>query len=314
MFRIQQLIIAAALAANSLVAAASGSYPMEALPVADDVYAVITPTRDLPNPENRGFNSNSGFVVLQTGVLLFDSGSSESIGASLRDVIAEVTPLPVRWIVNSHAHGDHWLGNAAFADTVEKIFATTEVARTIENEAQTWIDRFNDMTGGITGDSNVLVPNEFIDERTEIVLDDRTFVLFPSRDSHSPGDLIMWSPSDRVLFGGDVIYSDRMPSTFDSNLAHWIETLDELVALNPEAVIPGHGDVTDAAGVARLRDFLKTLWNAVEERYNEGLTDFEMTPLVIESLSGFSDAYPGLEEKIERDLSYVYLQVEEASF
>ena len=298
--------LAVALAAVTAATRASEPYPMEAQPVAEGVYAVITPTRDLPNPENRGWNSNSGFVVLESGVLLFDSGSSQAIGDSLREVIASVTPLPVKWIVNSHAHGDHWLGNAAFADTVETIYATSEVARTI--------DRFNDMTGGVTGESGVVVPDTLVDERTEITLDGRPFVLFPSRDSHSPGDLIMWSPSDRVLFGGDVIYSDRMPSTFDSNLAHWIETLDELAALDPAVVIPGHGDITDAAGVTRLRDFLTLLWDVVEREYNEGLTDFEMTPKVIEALSGFSEAYPGLAQKIERDLSYVYLQVEEASF
>ena len=69
---------------------------MEAAQTAPGVYAVITPTRDLPNTENRGWNSNSAFVVTADGVLLIDSGSSQAIGESLRRVIAGVTSAPGR--------------------------------------------------------------------------------------------------------------------------------------------------------------------------------------------------------------------------
>ena len=93
---------------------AGETFPMQATQVANNVYAIITPARDYPNPENRGWNSNSAFVVTTEGVLLFDTGTSREIGESIKKVIAAVSSKPVRWIVNSHAHGDHWLGNVAF--------------------------------------------------------------------------------------------------------------------------------------------------------------------------------------------------------
>jgi glyoxylase-like metal-dependent hydrolase (beta-lactamase superfamily II) len=293
---------------------ASADYPMQAEQVAPGIYAVIPPTRELPNPHNRGWNSNSAFVVTADGVLLFDSGSSTTIGESLKQLIATITDQPVRWIVNSHAHGDHWLGNGAFADSVEKIFATETVNRTILADGKNWIELFNNMTDGATGDSQVLAPNSLVNQHTELELGGLPVVLFPSGDSHSPGDLILWLPVTRVLISGDVIYSDRMPSTNNAKVQQWISMLGELELLQPVSVIPGHGQVTDAAGISRLRELLEKLWAAVEAGYQAGKTDYEMLPQVTAALAAYRADYPGLDDKLKRDISHVYLQVEAASF
>lgn len=290
------------------------TYPMQAQQVAANIFAVITPTRELPNPANGGWNSNSAFIVTPQGVLLFDTGSSEGIGRALKATIASVTEQPVRWIVNSHAHGDHWLGNAVFADTVEHIYATSAVMRAIRIGGDSWVRNFNSMTGGITGASKILPPDSAIDEQTIFTLGGLNLMLFPSGDSHSPGDLMLWLPAQKVLIGGDVIYSDRMPTTGAGNLRQWINSLRKLQALAPRAVIPGHGSVTDVSGIQRLHALLDALWNAVEEGVDEGLSDFEMLPMVRDKLTDFKAHYPGLEAKLRRDLSHVFLQVEAASF
>lgn len=293
---------------------ADKAFPMQAKRVAADVYAIITSSRALPNPENRGWNSNSAFVVTKAGVLLFDTGSSTAIGESIKKVIAGVTNQPVRWIINSHAHGDHWLGNAVFKDTVEAIYASEQVTKIIANEGQTWVDRFMRMTKGATGQSIIVVPDSLVNERTEIVLGSKRVLLFPSGSSHSPGDILMWLPEEKVLVAGDVIYSDRMPSTFDPNLSQWVNLLDKIKTMQPEVVIPGHGNVTDLQGVIRLRNLLQAFWTAVEQAYDEGKTDYEMLPDVTKALSAFKPHYPGLTEKVKRDISQVYLQIEAASF
>ena len=293
---------------------AAFTLPMTAKLVAPNVYAILTPSRELPNPDNQGWNSNSAFIVTDSGVILFDTGSSSDIGAAMKKAISEVTDQPVRWIINSHAHGDHWLGNAAFKDTVQAIYATERVAKDINSGGKGWIDNFNQLTKGATGESEILPPQNFIKERTKIKLGDREITLFLSADSHSPGDILMWLADTKVLVSGDVIYSDRMPSTFDSNLPQWIKLLGELEALQPNVVIPGHGVVTDVKGVTRLKNLLQTFWTAIEEGYEADKSAYEMVPDVTNALSEFKEHYPGLSEKVERDISKVYLQVEAASF
>ena len=293
---------------------ANGTFPMQATQVANNVYAVITPARDYPNPDNRGWNSNSAFIVAEEGVLLFDTGASREIGESIKKVIAGVSSKPVRWIVNSHGHGDHWLGNVAFKNTVESIYASEQVASAIVADGQAWVDRFNRMTDGVTGNTIVLPPNRLINEPTEIRLGNTRALLFLSGNSHSPGDLLLWLPEQKVLLTGDVVYSDRMPSTMNANVKQWINLLGELEAMQPKIIVPGHGKITDVAGIQRLRGLLQAFWIAVEKGYYEGKTDYEMAPEVLQTLSPFKPDYPGLEEKVRRDISHVYLQVEAASF
>jgi len=289
-------------------------YPMKVRAVSERVYAIITPTRELPNAENGGWNSNSAFVVTDSGVLLFDSGSSAGIGRAIRKTIAGVTSQPVRWIVNSHAHGDHWLGNAAFADSVEQIFAGAEAAEGIEADGIAWVDRFNAMTGGITGNSEILAPDRIIAQATELSFGGVPVLMMLSGGSHSPGDLMLWLPREQVLIAGDVVYSDRMPSTNAGDLKQWIKTLSQLKQLQPRVVIPGHGAVTDVSGIDRLHALLAELWLVVEAGIDEGQSDFEMLPRVSEALAQFRPFYPGLDEKLRRDLSHVYLQVEATVF
>ena len=295
-------------------AAAAFDYPMKAEEVAPGVYAVITPTRDLPNPENGGWNSNMAFIETGHGVLLFDTGSSQDIGKKLKAVIASVTDQPVRWIINSHGHGDHWLGNAAFSETVASIYASAPVTSLIQTDGSRWVEMFDGMTRGVTGQSTILAPDTLIKEDQVVIIGGLKIEFLLSGGGHSPSDLMIWLPDSSVLIAGDVIYSDRMPSTNAGDLANWLKVLPRLEALQPRVVIPGHGAVTDARGITRLNDLLTTLWRSVETGIEQGLSDFEMLPMVYESLSSFEPYYPGLEEKLRRDLSHVYLQVEAATF
>ena len=84
--------------------------------------------------------------------------------------------------------------------------------------------------------------------------------------------------------------------------------------LQPNVVIPGHGKVTDVQGVMRLQNLLQSFWDAVVKGYDEGQSDFEMVDDVTIALAKFVPHYPGLEEKVKRDISGVFLQVEAASF
>jgi len=304
------LVSAAAVAAPATV----GDYPMRAEKLAPDVYAVITPARDFPSVENRGWNSNSAFVVTRDGVLVIDTGSSETIGKALRQVIAKITDKPVRWIINTHGHGDHWLGNAAFADAKTEIISSSTVKQRIEKEGEEWVARFNTMTGGATGASRVAKPNQVYDARVAIAFGDLKAELIPSQDAHSPGDLVVWLPQQRLLIGGDVLYTERAPATFDSRLAQWIVFLRELESLKPAKIVPGHGPVADGASVSYLRAYFEDLWNVVEAGYKEGKPDFEILPQAKQVMARHKQYFPDIDTRIGESVSHTYLQVEAAEF
>lgn len=290
------------------------SYDMTAEEVAPNVYAVVSSSKGFPNEENRGWNSNMAFVVTDDGVLVFDTGTSDAIGESLKATIREVTDEPIRWVVNSHSHGDHWLGNAAVAGDDTTILASEETRGIIEDDGQSWVDRVAQMTDGTAGETTVLPPNETVTENETRELGGVTVEFRLLGTAHSPGDMALWLPEQEVLMAADVAYGNAAPATMDADVRHWMATLEELEALDPAVVIPGHGELGDARVLADLRGYLDTFWSAVETGFDRGQQDFQMRDDVEEALADYAERYPNFDDRVGESLSHIYLQVEQAAF
>ncbi len=287
-------------------------YAMKAQKVAPNVYAVITPARDFPSAANKGWNSNSAFVVTKNGVLVFDTGASETIGQALKQVASKTTDKPVRWVVNSHGHGDHWLGNNAFAGA--EIISSTHVRTHVTQEGASWVGRFTTMTGGSTGESKVVAPTRAVDARTTMQFGEVKGELLLSNGGHTTGDVVLWLPQERVLLAGDVVYSDSAPGTFDANIPSWIAFLKELEKLKPKVVVPGHGKVADGAVITRQREFFEKIWTIVQAGHEQGKLDHEILPEVKQKLAGYKRLYANFDDRIGRTVSDFYQQVEAQAF
>ncbi|MEO2051303.1 MAG: MBL fold metallo-hydrolase [Allomuricauda sp.] len=270
--------------------------------IAENVYSIISPNIGLPTPENKGWNSNVHFVITQTGVLLFNSGSSESIGNNIKKAIKTVTDLPVRWLVNSHSHADHWLGNAAFSDTVTEIIASDQAVATLKKYGEDDVKFYAKVTNGTIGSTQLRYPNVILKQGQK-----RNFggvdVEFIFGDSgHSPGDLLMWLPKQKIIFGGDVLSSDWMPMITDhGNIPNLIDSLHEFAELNPEIVLTGHGNATTGKSVIRDAEFLANVWEQVGLDHKKGLEPNEILMQVKAKLGPkYQPLYKNFESEIER--------------
>ncbi len=296
-------------------AAVAGDYAMKAEQVADGVYAVISPSMDFPNEENRGWNANAAFVVTDDGLLVFDTGSSETIGMALIKSIRTVSDAPIKWVINSHSHGDHWLGNSAFVTEKPAEMIASDVAIALmKKDGFDWVDRFNSMTNGATGKFKPVPAKDAVTQAMERDFGGVQVRILFSGNSHSPGDIVFWLPEKQVLLTGDTMYTQRPPATFDADVKQWIAFLEQLEELKPKVVIPGHGPVSGVEAITNLHDYFDTLWTQVAEGYEEGMTDYEIAPKVKARMKPFEVSYPGLYERLGESVSHVYLQVEEAMF
>lgn len=290
-------------------------YPLEAKPIADRVHAVLSPhSRQFPNPENRAWNSNLAFVETGDGVLVFDTGGSQAIGTALREVIRNTTDEPIRWIVNSHVHGDHWLGNGAFARDEAAILATPKARERAEREGAEWVDRFNNMTEDAVGDPELLVPTETIAERKAQRFGSVNVELIPLGHAHSADDLALWLPDEGLLLAGDVVYIGTTPGTFDADIAHWLEIHETLLALETDRILPGHGELGDSGAIRTQRDYFQVLWDEARRGFDEGLSAHEIRPRVEDKLGDGARAWPNLDERLGESVSHAWLQAEEAFF
>ncbi len=290
-------------------------YAMKAEKVADGIYAIVSPAKSFPDAENKGWNSNSAFVETSEGLLVFDTGSSETIGKALIKAIRTVSNKPIKWVINSHSHGDHWLGNGAFvAEKPAEMIASDVAIGLMKSGGYDWVDRFNTMSEGATGKFTPVPAKDAVVKAMARSFGDVEVQILFSGNSHSPGDIVFWMPQKSVLLTGDTLYTKRPPATFDAQVKQWAVFLKELEGLKPQTVIPGHGPVSDVSALTNLHDYFSTLWQLVAAGYDEGLPDFEIAPGVKEEMKRFEAIYPGLYERLGESISHTYLQVEAADF
>lgn len=108
------------------------------------------------------------FVVTEKGVLLFDTGSSESIGNKIKEAIKSVTNQPVRWIINSHSHADHWLGNAAFNETAVEIIASNKAHITMKKYGKEDVEFYSQVTKGTIGSTKLKFPTVLLNQNKSV--------------------------------------------------------------------------------------------------------------------------------------------------
>jgi len=278
------------------------------IPIAENVYSIVSPSIGLPTPENKGWNSNVHFVVTKTGVLLFDTGSSESIGNNIKKAIKTVTDLPVRWVVNSHSHADHWLGNAAFSDTMVKIIASEPAVATMKKYGEDDVEFYAKVTNGTIGTTHLKYPNLLLStpQKRNFGGVDVEFIF--SGGAHSPGDILMWLPKQKIIFGGDVLSSDWMPMITDhGNIPNLIDSLHEIAKLSPDIVLTGHGNATTIKSVKRDAELLSSIWEQVRLDHKNGITSDETLLRVKTNLGPkYHPLYKDFASEVERHVKLMY--------
>lgn len=279
-----------------------------ATPIAKNVYSIVSPSFGLPTPENQGWNSNSHFVVTEKGVLLFDTGSSESIGNSIKKAIESVTDQPVRWVINSHSHADHWFGNAAFSDTVTEFIASKQALTTMKEDGQGSLDFYSRVTKGTIGTTRLAYPNMLLEQNQKRNFGGLDVEFIFSNDGHSPGDILMWLPQQKIIVGGDVLSSDWMPViTGHGNIPNLINTLNHITKLNPAIVLTGHGSATTAKSVSRDAGLLSRVWEQVKADHANDMGSEEILSDIKTKLEPtYGSLYKDFATEIERHVKLMY--------
>ncbi len=233
---------------------------LQPVQVAPDIYAVVG---DLGGQtyENDGLNNNLGFVVSDAGVLVINSGPSTRVARALHAAIRKTTPQPVKWLVNLNSQNHNWLGNGYFKSLGVTILASTEAERVMQEQGAQQLDANKTLLQEKADGTLLAYPMELIADQRELKLGRTTVQLFYFGPAHTPGELALWLPQRKILFAGDLVYTERMLALIPiGNATNWVQAFDKLVALNPTTIVPGHGRPT-SVDVARrdTRDYLSFL-------------------------------------------------------
>lgn len=197
---------------------------------------------------NEGFIANAGFVVTGEGVVVFDALGSPALADRLLAEIRKRTTQPVKLVVISHYHADHFYGIPALRAAGAKVWADVRAKAYLESEAarQRLAER-RALIGKFLGpDFKLPLPDRWIDHDETFRMGAVTLSLYRLGPAHSPDDLGMRVEPDGVLFSGDVVYAGRAPFIGPgSNTRHWLTAIDEVLALHPRVMVPGHGPASE---------------------------------------------------------------------
>jgi glyoxylase-like metal-dependent hydrolase (beta-lactamase superfamily II) len=230
--------------------------------------------------------SNAGLVESDGETLLVDTLFDLPLTAAMLDAMRASVPAAARigTLVNTHANGDHWYGNE-LAEGAE-IVATRACADEMAHDSPALLAGFQKQAPnlGALGTYVLHCFGRFHFEGITPRLPTRTFErqhilhvgskrveLIEVGPAHTRGDCLVSVPDDRLVYTGDILFVEGTPIVWAGPIQNWIDACDRIAALGAEVIVPGHGPITDARGVAAVRAYLVYVRDAARARFDAGL-------------------------------------------
>lgn len=221
------------------------SESLEVQKVTDNVFALVGPLGDR-SPENLSDNATYGIVVTPDGVVLIDSGGTFQGARRIHDHIKSITHMPVKIVINTNSQDHRWLGNDYFRRQGARIITHRETVEDQKARLNDQLLRLVDTVGerGLEG-TQPAYADEVFEDNFRITLGGTTLELFHVGQAHTPSDILVWLPAEKVMFTGDIVYTERMLSVRSySHSGSWITAFETMAAFEPDFIVPGHGHVT----------------------------------------------------------------------
>lgn len=245
---------------------------LETQQLSDNVYALVGPTTNR-DPHNLGNNANFGVIVTSKGVVLVDPGASHKGAKMIHDAVQAITDRPIVLVINTGGQDHRWLGNGYFKALGAHIVASEPAIADQRARLQDELMRLGGLIGdaGLQGTEAVYADETFAESKT-LQYGDTVIEVHHAGHAHTPGDAFVWLPQQRIVFSGDIVYTDRMLGV-GSQSAHrsWIGAFEAMAAKQPQIVVGGHGQPGDLAkATADTYDYLVFLRGAVQAFIEEG--------------------------------------------
>ncbi len=188
--------------------------------------------------------SNHTWIVFKDYVVVIDANFPRQAGDVLA-AIRKTTDKPIKYVLDTHHHGDHAYGNAVWAKEGAKIVAHTNAARLLKvNGPKQWEDQAKTLPD-VKASTLKQVDIPFDDK---YVIDDgiQRVEFHHLGHAHTPGDAVAWLPKHKILCTGDACVNGAFNYMGHSNSSSWIKCLEKMEKFEPQIVCPGHGKPADS--------------------------------------------------------------------
>jgi cyclase len=230
--------------------------------------------------------SNAGLVTADGASLLVDTLFDLHLTQAMLDAMApHIASAPIGTVVNTHANGDHCYGNQLVGDA--QIVASAAAAAEMSDVPPAMLaalvaapgevgELFGSFFGAFDFEGIELrLPDRTFEHRLELDVGGRTVELIEVGPAHTRGDVLAFVPDAATMFTGDILFIGGTPIVWAGPLSNWVAACDLILGMDVDVVVPGHGPVTDKAGVRAVRDYLAFVDREATERCQGGLDAFD---------------------------------------
>jgi len=278
----------------------SSSYSLGLHEVGQGAYAYL-------QPDGGWGYSNAGLIVGDGCSLLVDTLFDLRLTEAMLGSMSGVTGgAPIGTVVNTHANGDHCYGNQ-LVDGAE-IVASSATAHEMSEVPPAMMAALNAADGDVGdlfrsffGDFDfagieLAPPTRTFDGRLDIDVGGRVVELIEVGPAHTKGDTIVHCPETKTVYTGDILFIGGAPIVWAGPLENWIAACDLIAALDADVIVPGHGPLTDKAGVAHVRDYLSSVLEGATKLQRDGVDAFEAARELVSMLHGTSKPFSSMGE------------------
>lgn len=223
---------------------------------------------EVMDEHNNGNMSNSCFVNVGSSYLVIDSGPTYSYALQAYEKIKKIKNLPISYVVNTHVHDDHWLGNSYYSELGVQIVGSSGFSSETRVETTRMQQRISPEAFLKT---TQIIPLILVNDKKLLDINGtKVHLINVNKKAHTSADLFVYIPSHKTIFAGDLVFNDRLPSIRDGSLKGWIETLDVIKSMDVDFIIGGHGKIVDRTSVEMTYNYLATLQKEVSTLLEDG--------------------------------------------
>ena len=267
---------------------------------------------------NKGYMSNAGFVVTNDGVIVFDALGTPALGKAMLTAIEKITAKPIKRVIVSHYHADHYYGLQAFKARGVEIWGHENGRDELRSdEAQQRLAQRKVALAPWVNENTRLIPADrwlHFDQSRVIPFASggMHFRIIDVSGAHSSSDIMLYVEEEKVLFAGDLYATGRLPFVGDADSRTWLAALDRMRDLHPAIAIPGHGTASGNTeqDMQLTRDYLlflrKTMGAAVAD-----MVDFDQAYKAVD-WTPFKN-YPAFDQGNRINAYGTYLRMEQES-
>ena len=233
---------------------------------------------DMPTKKNGGNMSNHCYIKGKSSYILIDSGPTYNYAKEAYLEMSKIEKLPVSYVINTHDHDDHWLGNSFYKEQFNAKLIGVKAQDLNYHEGEP-TRMFRLLTKEQTKNTKIVKLDRYLEKEETITLDGEEFNIVPVGHAHSQEDIFVYMPKRKVLFAGDLVMNGRITSNRDGLVMGQLKALKKILQYDFKVLVPGHGfDTSINASDESLQYFLllkKRVLDAVEEDVGlDGVTKF----------------------------------------